>query len=113
MAWALFELAKRPDIVQRLRKEILDTVGPTAAPTYSDLKGMKFLNHVINETLRLYPAVPFNVRVALKDTSLPTGGGPDGLDVYIPHQLLCPVRVDTDWSSPLESWLVRNVLGLP
>jgi cytochrome P450 len=31
------------------------------------------------ETLRLYPVVPFNVRLALKDTTLPTGGGPDGL----------------------------------
>lgn len=32
----------------------------------------------MNETLRLYPAVPFNVRLALKDTTLPRGGGPDG-----------------------------------
>jgi len=33
----------------------------------------------MNETLRLYPVVPFNVRLALKDTTLPRGGGPDGL----------------------------------
>jgi cytochrome P450 len=33
----------------------------------------------MNETLRLYPAVPFNVRLALKDTTLPHGGGPDGM----------------------------------
>jgi cytochrome P450 len=33
----------------------------------------------MNETLRLYPAVPFNVRLALHDTTLPHGGGPDGL----------------------------------
>lgn len=33
----------------------------------------------MNETLRLYPVVPFNVRLALKDTTLPHGGGPDGL----------------------------------
>jgi cytochrome P450 len=33
----------------------------------------------MSETLRLYPAVPFNVRLALKDTTLPRGGGPDGL----------------------------------
>lgn len=32
----------------------------------------------MNETLRLYPIVPFNVRMALKDTTLPRGGGPDG-----------------------------------
>ena len=33
----------------------------------------------MNETLRLYPVVPFNVRLALTDTTLPRGGGPDGL----------------------------------
>ena len=40
---------------------------------------MKFLQSTLNETLRLYPVVPFNVRFALKDTTLPRGGGPDGL----------------------------------
>ena len=34
----------------------------------------------MHETLRLYPAVPFNVRLALKDTTLPRGGGPSGLE---------------------------------
>lgn len=33
----------------------------------------------MNEILRLYPAVPFNVRTALKDTTLPHGGGTDGM----------------------------------
>lgn len=32
----------------------------------------------MNETLRLYPIIPFNVRLALKDTTLPHGGGPTG-----------------------------------
>lgn len=33
----------------------------------------------MNETLRLYPVVPFNVRFSLCDTTLPRGGGPDGM----------------------------------
>ncbi|CAZ83258.1 unnamed protein product [Tuber melanosporum] len=60
--------------------EILERLGPNGKPTYTDLKEMKYLQHVINETLRLYPAVPFNARMSLKDTSLPRGAGPDGLD---------------------------------
>lgn len=39
---------------------------------------MKYLQNVMNETLRMYPAVPFNVRLALQDCTLPRGGGPDG-----------------------------------
>lgn len=80
LSWALYELARHPEAVAKLRREILDTVGPDRAPTYADLKNMSYLKNVINETLRLYPAVPFNVRVTLKDTTLPLGGGPDGTD---------------------------------
>ena len=40
---------------------------------------MKYLQHVMSETLRLYPVVPFNIRAALQDTTLPHGGGPDRL----------------------------------
>lgn len=39
---------------------------------------MRYLQHTLNETLRLYPVVPFNVRVALHDSTLPVGGGPTG-----------------------------------
>lgn len=73
MSWGMHELSRRPDCVQRLRHEILQHVGPDKAPTYSDLKEMKYLQHVMNEILRLYPGVPFNVRTALKDTTLPRG----------------------------------------
>jgi cytochrome P450 len=78
LSWTLYELARHPECVTRLRQEILDVVGPDRTPTYADLKGMKYLQNVMNETLRLYPSVPFNVRLALKDTTLPRGGGPDG-----------------------------------
>ena len=40
---------------------------------------MRYLQNTLSETLRLYPVVPFNVRLALKDTTLPRGGGADGL----------------------------------
>ncbi|KAI9720609.1 MAG: hypothetical protein M1812_002789 [Candelaria pacifica] len=78
LSWLFYELSAQPKIVQKLRAEILDYVGPDRPPTYDDLKSMKYLQHTMNEILRLYPAVPFNVRLALKDTTLPHGGGPDG-----------------------------------
>ena len=79
LSWTFYELARHPNIYRKLRQEILSHVGPDQAPTYTDLKSLKYLQHVMNETLRLYPVVPYNLRFALEDTNLPHGGGPDGL----------------------------------
>jgi len=80
LSWLFYEISSRPHIVQKLRQEIMDYVGPTNQPTYDKLKAMKYLQYCLNETLRLYPIVPFNVREALHDTTLPRGGGPDGME---------------------------------
>ncbi|KAI0478501.1 cytochrome P450 [Xylariaceae sp. FL0804] len=77
LSWAFYELARCPARLARLRAEVLAAVGPARAPTYADLKGMDYLRHVLSETLRLYPAVPYNLRAALEDTTLPdANGGP-------------------------------------
>ncbi|RCI11102.1 hypothetical protein L249_7309 [Ophiocordyceps polyrhachis-furcata BCC 54312] len=78
LSWAVYELARNPAIVARLRAEILETVGTENPPTYEHLRNMTYLRAVVDETLRLYPSVPFNLRRPLVDTTLPRGGGPDG-----------------------------------
>jgi cytochrome P450 len=80
LSWLFYSLSQHPEVVAALRQEIFATLGPdqTTKPTYEHLKSMRYLQHTMNETLRLYPVVPYNVRVALKDTTLPRGGGPDG-----------------------------------
>ncbi|KAI2625174.1 cytochrome P450 [Xylaria nigripes] len=75
LSWAFYELARYPEKYQKLRQEIISFVGRDRTPTYEDLKTMRYLRHTIDETLRLYPAVPNNMRTALIDTTLP---GPPG-----------------------------------
>lgn len=82
LSFCLFELSRNPKVVAKLRDEIRNRLGVGAEaqkPSYADLKEMKYLNAVLHETMRLYPVVPFNVRYSLRDTTLPRGGGPDGL----------------------------------
>ncbi|TFK64703.1 cytochrome P450 monooxygenase pc-3 [Pluteus cervinus] len=82
LTFAVYMLAEHPDIMQKLREEIISKVGPSKRPTYDDIKDMKYLRAFINETLRLYPAVPFNSRMTNRAVVLPgIRGGPS---FYIP-----------------------------
>jgi cytochrome P450 len=78
LSFTFHELSKHPEVVARLRREILEHLGPDQPPTYVDLKNMRYLQHIMSETLRLYPVVPFNMRFSVTDTTLPRGGGSDG-----------------------------------
>ena len=81
LSWVFLELARNPAVVKKLRAEIVEQLGTSGrAPSYQDLKDMKYVTYIINETLRLYAVVPYNVRESLVDTTLPHGAGPDGLD---------------------------------
>lgn len=79
LSFTFQELSRNPRVVAKLRSEIINHVGLKRHPTYEDLKNMRYLQHTINETLRIYPSVSTNMRMAFHDTTLPRGGGPDGL----------------------------------
>lgn len=77
LAWTFHSLARHPEVLRRLRQEILECTsgGPPAAEELGD---MKYLRWTLNEVLRLYPPIPFNGRTALRATTIPSGGGPHG-----------------------------------
>ena len=41
-------LAEHPEVLRRLRQEILEKIGLQRRPTYDDFRDMKFLRAVIN-----------------------------------------------------------------
>ncbi|KAF2174286.1 hypothetical protein M409DRAFT_62362 [Zasmidium cellare ATCC 36951] len=74
-----FVLSRNPNICERLKMEVSETVDVNCGlPTLEQLRSMPYLKACINECLRLYPPVPRNSRTAVRDTTLPRGGGPDG-----------------------------------
>ena len=53
----LFELAKQPEIQERLYREIKSIVEEGKHPTWEDLQNMKLVRNCIKETMRLYQPV--------------------------------------------------------
>ncbi|KAI1387796.1 cytochrome P450 [Hypoxylon trugodes] len=78
MSNTIFALARHPEVVKKLRKEILDYGDKPV--TFSGLRSLNYLRYVVNETHRLYPVSLQTVRACVRDTTLPTGGGPSGKD---------------------------------
>ncbi|KAL0941168.1 Cytochrome P450 52A13-like protein 2 [Colletotrichum truncatum] len=91
MSWTWYCLLRSPRVFSKLRGKVLDTFGtysrdPGENVTFASLKQCTYLQHVLSETLRLHSVVPFNSRRALRDTTLPSGGGPDGASpVFVPE----------------------------
>lgn len=76
LTWAMYALCRNPEIQSRLRDEIranlppLDDAAAAAAITSVEIDRLPYLNAVVNETLRLYPAVPLSAREAVEDTTV-------------------------------------------
>lgn len=87
LGWTFYNLVRHPHIFQKLRQILLAEFGTYNEPknlSFENLKGCSYLQHTLSETLRLYSTVPINSRRAVRDTSIPRGGGPDGsAPVYI------------------------------
>ncbi|KAJ8918368.1 hypothetical protein NQ315_008062 [Exocentrus adspersus] len=86
ISFTLYELCLQPQIQERLREEIKDSIKQHNGITYDGLQKMKYLEMCIYETLRKYPVLPFLDRKCNEDYKLP---GTDfivekGMPVLIP-----------------------------
>jgi cytochrome P450 len=81
LSFVLLLVSRHPNEFKKLREAVISHFGteisPTNEITFSSIKACKPINNFMYETLRLYPLVPMNGRRALRDTTLPAGGGPD------------------------------------
>ncbi|KFA81332.1 hypothetical protein S40288_08299 [Stachybotrys chartarum IBT 40288] len=80
LCWLIYALAREPAVLEKVQHEVLSLLGidSDVLPTDSDLTNMRYLDDVIQETLRLFPVVPINGRLCRETTTLPSGGGDSG-----------------------------------
>ncbi|KAJ3118679.1 hypothetical protein HDU96_010009 [Phlyctochytrium bullatum] len=102
LAWAFWILSSRPDVVEKMREEIDRTVGD-ALPTYEEVPTLKYITAVFYETLRLYPSVPVNFKMSVKEDVLPGGIHiPAGTEVnWSPY---CMARLTKNWGEDAEEF---------
>jgi cytochrome P450/NADPH-cytochrome P450 reductase len=74
LAWTLYELARHPDIEEKLLQEIADNhINHTDLPTSEQVSNLKYMHRVIKEVLRKYPPVRNLGKYCIKDCIVPGG----------------------------------------
>ncbi|KAM4662407.1 cholesterol 24-hydroxylase-like [Discoglossus pictus] len=58
LSFAVLELARHPEILEKVQAEVDDVIGSKRDLEYEDLGKLQYLSQVLKETLRLYPTAP-------------------------------------------------------
>ncbi|XP_031128918.1 cytochrome P450 76A2-like [Ipomoea triloba] len=110
--WAMSELLRNPEAMEKARAEISKVVGSDKKFEESDIDNLPYLQAVVKETFRLHPPLPFLLpRKAVQDTKFM------GYDVPKDTQVLVNVwaigRDPECWEDPLtfkpERFLGSNI----
>ncbi|PVD33388.1 hypothetical protein C0Q70_04644 [Pomacea canaliculata] len=97
LTFACHSLAVHPACQSRLREEISSNLGQ-AKPTYDNVFGLKYLDCVVNETLRMYPPAARFSRMATEAITIKGVTIPAGMSVHFP---LYAIHHDPEfWTDP-------------
>ncbi|MER8057754.1 MULTISPECIES: cytochrome P450 [unclassified Streptomyces] len=70
LSFALYYLARHPDIAAKARAEVDRVWGDTGRPGYEQVAKLRYVRRVLDESLRLWPTAPAFAREARRDTVL-------------------------------------------
>lgn len=72
LAFAIYEMARNPDIQERLYEEIMDVLAKHNGEfTFDALQEMEYLDNVIHETMRIDVVAPLISKICTKEYTLP------------------------------------------
>ncbi|KAM6491116.1 Cytochrome P450 [Amanita muscaria] len=111
LTWALWSLAIDQNSQTRLREEVTPVVEANPHPEYGTLKGLQWLDCVVMETLRLFPPIPIDQRVAGKTDYIGDVLVPKGTVIYIPISAINTYK--GTWGDDAAEFKPSRWLNLP
>lgn len=120
LGWALYLLARHPDVQKELHEEV-DSVLDGRAATAADIPYLPLTGRILNETLRLYPPGWLFTRTTTEDFELGDNSIPAGSSIafspcalhYRPEAFRDPDRFDPSRWSGDSSPAISNSAYLP
>ena len=101
MEWVMALLLNHPDALKKAKAEIKEQVGHSHLINDSDISKLHYLNNVIKETLRLFPAGPLLVpHESSLDCSVSGSHIPKGTMLLV--NIYAMQRDNQLWDNPLE-----------
>jgi len=97
LTWALYFIARDKEMQQKLHSEIQEISGKED-PTFEQLSDLKYLNSVLNETLRYIVVAPYAARYSNKDEVV--GGYIIPKKTMIMHALGATLHNPHEWNHP-------------
>lgn len=119
LTWTFYRLMREPAVVEKLRKEAEQVIAAADSPPSSGLNStifnptnMPYTMATFYEALRLYPPIPFEIRQAERDTTLPDGTFLPKTSIIV-WSLWAMGRSQSTWGSDAddfkpERWLDGN-----
>ncbi|KAJ7204593.1 cytochrome P450 [Mycena rebaudengoi] len=111
LSWTLYLLANDPASQARLRAEVTPVYAANPRPDYRTLKGLEWLDCVVNESLRVLPPVPMTIRIAQQDEYVGDVFVPKGTQIYIPIRVINTWK--DVWGPDAEEFRPARWLDLP
>jgi len=97
LSWMLYSVSRQPEILSKAQAEVVSVMG-SSPHDLARLNELRYLDQVMNETLRLYPPIHLGSRIAARDlefTGHPIPAGTRVLySIYLAH------RDERYWQNP-------------